>query len=87
MTADGEAGKAMEFIPLPLEDEVMAAVKRYPGRVTYFIRNSVLFVYPGITTAKVRRVLMRLEKVGSVKRVPSVYARDIAWAVTEAGQA
>ena len=37
----------------------------------------------GLKTDWVRRQLERLERAGQVKRVPSVYARQICWALVE----
>ena len=52
--------------------------------MTYVIRNGLSMAgHKGLKTNWVRRQLERLERAGQVKRVPSVYARQICWALVE----
>ncbi len=51
------------------------------GMMTYVIANCLSAGRKRVPTSKVRSALERLERVGAVKRVPSVYARQICWAV------
>ena len=53
-------------------------------QMTYVIRNGLSMVgHKGLKTEWVRRQLERMERSGEVKRVPSVYARQICWALVE----
>lgn len=52
------------------------------GIMTYVIANWLSAGRKRVPTSKVRRALERMERAGSVKRVPSVYSRQICWAVS-----
>ena len=51
------------------------------GMMTYVVANWMSSDRKRVPTSKVRMALERLERAESVKRVPSVYARQICWAV------
>lgn len=74
-----------------LDGDILGVLRRNPhGCMTYYVAN-VLGSTPrgddthlrraGITVPEVRRVLIRLERDGLVKRVPSTYRRMIKWAL------
>lgn len=59
--------------------------------MTYVLRNILAAAFyrwkiPNLKTETVRRQLECLERDGLVERVPSSYARQICWAVTDKGR-
>lgn len=69
---------------IPTDDEILAAVKMWGNRsMTYVVRNVLWSQGFRKETPWVLRQLKRMEKDGRVKRVPSVYAVQIKWAVVE----
>lgn len=71
--------------PKPTDAEIKAQIMYWGSQqMTYVIRNGLSMAgYKGLKTDWVRRQLERLERAGQVKRVPSVYARQICWALVE----
>ena len=71
--------------PKPTDAEIKAQIVSWgQTQMTYVIRNGLSMAgHKGLKTAWVRRQLERLERAGEVKRVPSVYARQICWALAE----
>ncbi len=55
-------------------DEDIERVLCVRDECTYVIKNMLRGKYPGITTPKVRRRLIALERAGLVKRVPNPYS-------------
>ena len=75
----------MTDIPKPTDAEIKAQIMYWGSQqMTYVIRNGLsMDGYKGLKTDWVRRQLERLERAGQVKRVPSVYARQICWALVD----
>lgn len=75
----------MTIKPKPTDAEIKAQIMYWGSQqMTYVIRNGLsMAVHKGLKTNWVRRQLERLERAGQVKRVPSVYARQICWALVE----
>jgi hypothetical protein len=69
-----------------LDDATVAtAIREYGGRaMTYVIANVLKRAW---STDQVRRHLKGMERRGLVKRVPTVYATQICWALTDGGTA
>ncbi|AOZ11227.1 hypothetical protein AA042_00015 [Pseudomonas lundensis] len=75
----------MTIKPKPTDAEIKAQIMYWGSQqMTYVIRNGLSMAgRKGLKTNWVRRQLERLERAGQVKRVPSVYARQICWALVE----
>ncbi|NLT99604.1 MAG: hypothetical protein GXW88_03020 [Pseudomonas lundensis] len=75
----------MTIKPKPTDAEIKAQIMYWGSQqMTYVIRNGLSMArHKGLKTNWVRRQLERLERAGQVKRVPSVYARQICWALVE----
>jgi len=75
----------MTIKPKPTDAEIKAQIMYWGSQqMTYVIRNGLSMAgHKGLKTNWVRRQLERLERAGQVKRVPSVYARQIWWALVE----
>ncbi|PUA41378.1 hypothetical protein C5U62_32150 [Pseudomonas protegens] len=71
--------------PKPTDAEIKAQILRWGSQeVTYVIRKGLATDgHKGLKTDWVRRQLERLERSGQVKRVPSIYARQICWALAD----
>lgn len=71
--------------PKPTDTEIKAQILNWGSQqMTYVIRNGLAMDgHKGLKTDWVRRQLERLERAGQVKRVPSVYARQICWALAD----
>ncbi len=71
--------------PKQTDAEIKAQIMYWGSQqMTYVIRNGLsMDGHNGLKTDWVRRQLERLERAGQVKRVPSVYARQICWALVE----
>ena len=69
----------------PTDAEIKGQISNWgPQQMTYVIRNGLsMDGHKGLETDWVRRQLVRMERAGEVKRVPSVYARQICWALVE----
>lgn len=69
----------------PTDTEIKAQIQSWGHtQMTYVIRNGLAMAgHKGLKTDWVRRQLVRMEKAGQVKRVPSVYARQICWALAD----
>jgi len=75
----------MTIKPKRTDAEIKAQIMYWGSQqMTYVIRNGLSMAgHKGLKTNWVRRQLERLERAGQVKRVPSVYARQICWALVE----
>ena len=75
----------MTIKPKPTDAEIKAQIMYWGSQqMTYVIRNGLSMAgRQGLKTNWVRRQLERLERAGQVKRVPSVYARPLCWALVE----
>lgn len=75
----------MTIKPKPTDAEIKAQIMYWGSQqMTYVIRNGLsMDGHKGLKTDWVRRQLERLERAGQVKRVPSVYTRQICWALVE----
>ena len=71
----------------PTDAEIKGQISNWGSQqMTYVIRNGLsMDGHKGLETDWVRRQLVRMERAWEVKRVPSVYARQICWALTEPG--
>lgn len=71
--------------PKPTDTEIKAQILNWGSQqMTYVIRNGLAMDgHKGLKTDWGRRQLERLERAGQVKRVPSVYARQICWALAD----
>ena len=69
----------------PTDAEIKGQISNWgPQQMTYVIRNGLsIDGHKGVKTDWVRRQLERMERAGEVKRVPSVYARQICWALAD----
>lgn len=63
---------------------IIEAIRDFGGRgaMTYVIANILGRKWP---TAAIRRRLTGMERRGLVKRLPSTYAVQICWGLTESG--
>ncbi|MFJ3410590.1 hypothetical protein [Pseudomonas protegens] len=79
---------AMIDKPMPTDAEIKDQITTWgTQQMTYVIRNGLAMNgHKGLKTEWVRRQLVRLERSGQVKRVPSVYARQICWALADGVQ-
>ena len=75
----------MTIKPKPTDAEIKAQIMYWGSQqMTYVIRNGLsMDGHKGLKTDWVRRQLERMERAGEVKRVPSVYARQICWALAK----
>ena len=72
---------------MSLENEILEVLMERQSMMTYIIANSLRMGHPKhngtLRTSTVRRCLERMEKAGRVKRVKTVYARQICWQAVE----
>ena len=75
----------MSIISRPTDAEIKGQLISWGSQqMTYVIRNGLsMGGHKGLKTDWVRRQLERMERAGEVKRVPSVYARQICWALAK----
>lgn len=68
------------------DQEILDAIGKWGGNgcMTYVARNILSRNHAYLLTSAVLRRLKKLEVQGKVKRVKSVYAVQICWAVVEA---
>ena len=68
----------------PTDAEIKGQISSWGSQqMTYVVRNGLsIGGHKGLKTEWVRRQLERMERAGEVRRVPSVYARQICWALT-----
>lgn len=65
------------------DDQIIAALTKWgTGAMTYVAANVLRSDGHKVTTTEVRRRLMKLERDGRVRRVPSPYAVQICWSPT-----
>lgn len=71
--------------PVVTDSEILEAIRQ--KEMTYVIANRINLKVRGSTipTDYIRRRLEKLESAGLVKRVPSVYSKQICWQLTEVG--
>lgn len=69
----------------PTDEQIIGAMAGYSSSMTYVIANRLRNAKGGPDTAFVLRRLKAMEKAGKVKRVPSIYAVQLCWAVTKGG--
>jgi hypothetical protein len=67
----------------PTDAEILETIAGMNTPMTYVIRNVLARKYKGLKTPAVRRRLIALERTGVVKRVPSIYERQICWGVVD----
>ncbi|HAT2610217.1 TPA: hypothetical protein I8235_003228 [Kluyvera intermedia] len=69
----------------PTEEEVITLLEYHGNCMTYQLANLIFanrFYQNPVTTSQVLRLMKKMEAAGKVKRVKSVYAVMICWALT-----
>lgn len=69
----------------PTEQEVIELLEYHGNCMTYQLANLIFanrFYKNPVTTSQVLRLMKKMEVAGKVKRVKSVYAVMICWALT-----
>lgn len=68
---------------MAIDDEVLEALGKQERMMTYVVANCMRMNHKKhngtLETSSVLRSLKRMEKAGKVRRVKSVYARQICW--------
>lgn len=70
----------------PTDEQIINAISQFDGgSMTYVVANRIRRFKPfkGLKTDYVRRRLMKMEKAGLVRRVPSLYKAQYCWALPE----
>lgn len=63
------------------DEQILAALTKWgDGAMTYVAANVLRSEGHKVSTAQVRRRLMKLEREGRVKRTATIYATQIRWA-------
>lgn len=68
------------------DEQIIKAISQFDGgSMTYVVANRLRIFKPfkAIKTDYVRRRLMKMEKAGLVRRVPSIYKTQYCWALPE----